>query len=96
MPGNSSDGPDDYHGDTWRNSLQQVPALLSWDPQRRENFLLYVHPVHRLGQSRLSIGPVEAAEPRREACDLGPPGLWQVSGSTEMLMRDDGSERAPG
>lgn len=56
----------------------------------------YVHHANRLGQTRLSIGPVKAAEPRREACNLGLPGLWQVSGSTEMLMRDAGSEWAPG
>lgn len=43
---------------------------------------------------RLLIGRVSVAYPRREACSLCLWGLWQRNASTEMLMRDGGSELA--
>lgn len=53
-------------------------------------FSLYV--LCKSFQRRLSIGRVDVAQPRGEACSLGLWGLWQRSGSTEMLMGDRQSE----
>lgn len=88
VPGNSSDGPDEYHGDKWSNSF----AL---EPTEKENFWLYIHHANRLGLARPSIGPVDGTEPGREAYNLGLLGQWQVSGRTEMLMRSKGSVLGP-
>lgn len=89
MPGNPSG---DYM-EVSRKTLNKTGArTFGFGALIEERIVQFIHHGNRLGLRSFSIGRVNMADPRGEACSLGLQNLWQRSAGTEMLMKEEGSE----